>query len=63
MSQEKVAKYKEAKANRKQTMKKEKRARLIRNIVTGVVCGVRSSEQHEIYGGGGRGKPGAVRAM
>ena len=24
---------------------------------------VRSSEQHEIYGGGGRGKPGAVRAM
>ena len=38
MSQEKVAKYKEAKANRKETMKKEKRARLIRNTVVGVVC-------------------------
>lgn len=37
MSQEKVAKYKEAKANRKETMKKEKRAKLIRNSVIGVV--------------------------
>ena len=37
MSQEKVNKYKEQKANRKETMKKEKRAALIRNIVAGVV--------------------------
>ncbi len=38
MSQEKVAKYKEAKANRKETMKKQKQARLVRNTVVGVVC-------------------------
>ena len=38
MSQEKVAKYKEAKANRKEIMKKEKRARRVRKIVAGVVC-------------------------
>lgn len=38
MSQEKVAKYKESKANRKELMKKEKQARKIRNIVAGVVC-------------------------
>lgn len=31
MSQEKVEKYKEAKANRKEIMKKEKRARIFRN--------------------------------
>ncbi len=37
MSQEKVAKYKEAKANRKETMKKEKRARVIRKSVAGVI--------------------------
>ena len=33
MSQEKVAKYKEQKANRKEIMKKEKRARIFRNAV------------------------------
>ena len=33
MSQEKVAKYKEQKANRKEIMKKEKRAKLLRNII------------------------------
>ncbi len=38
MSQEKVARYKEQKANRKQIMKQEKRARLIRNTVALVVC-------------------------
>lgn len=38
MSQEKVAKYKEAKANRKETMKKEKRAKFIRNSVTALIC-------------------------
>lgn len=38
MSQEKVAKYKEEKANRKEIMKKAKRARLIRNSIAGVVC-------------------------
>ena len=38
MSQEKVAKYKEAKANRKETMKKQKQAKMIRNTVMGVVC-------------------------
>jgi len=38
MSQEKVAKYKEAKANRKAMIKKEKRVRFIRNTVTGLVC-------------------------
>ena len=37
MSQEKVNKYKEQKANRKKTMRKEKRASLIRNVVAGVV--------------------------
>lgn len=37
MSQEKVDKYKEQKANRKETMKKAKRASLIRNVVTSVV--------------------------
>lgn len=38
MSQEKVTKYKEAKANRKETMKKEKRAKFIRNCVTALIC-------------------------
>ena len=38
MSQEKVAKYKEAKLNRKETMKKQKRAKLVRNTVITVVC-------------------------
>lgn len=33
MSQEKVQKYKEEKANRKETVKKEKRVKLITNIV------------------------------
>lgn len=37
MSQEKVAKYKEAKANRKETMKKEKRAKMLRNGIAGLV--------------------------
>ena len=37
MSQEKVTKYKEAKANRKETIKKEKRVKLIRNTVAGIV--------------------------
>lgn len=37
MSQEKVNKYKEEKANRKETMKKAKRASYVRNIVAGVV--------------------------
>ena len=37
MSQEKVARYKNEKANRKATMKKEKRARFMRNCVAGVV--------------------------
>lgn len=37
MSQEKVNKYKEEKANRKETMKKAKRASLVRNIVASVV--------------------------
>lgn len=36
MSQEKVAKYKEAKANRKETMKKQKQAKMIRNTVLSV---------------------------
>ena len=40
MSQEKVAKYKESKANRKELMKKEKQARQVRRIVAGVVCTV-----------------------
>ena len=37
MSQEKVTRYKEEKANRKQTMKKQKRANIIRNTIAGVV--------------------------
>lgn len=37
MSQEKVNKYKEQKANRKVTIKKQKIASLIRNIVAGIV--------------------------
>lgn len=37
MSQEKVDRYKEQKANRKETMKKAKRAELIRNCVASVV--------------------------
>ncbi len=40
MSQEKVAKYKESKANRKELMKKEKQARQVRRVVAGVVCAV-----------------------
>ena len=38
MSQEKVAKYKEEKANRKEIMKKEKRARILRNSIASAVC-------------------------
>ena len=38
MSQEKVTKYKEAKANRKETMKKQKRVKMIRSTIIGVVC-------------------------
>ncbi len=37
MSQEKVAKYKESKANRKELMKKEKQARQVRRIVAGII--------------------------
>lgn len=37
MSQEKVNKYKEEKANRKETMKKAKRAELLRNVIASVV--------------------------
>lgn len=37
MSQEKVERYKEQKANRKEIMKKEKRARVIRNSVAAVM--------------------------
>ena len=37
MSQAKVEKYKEQKANRKQTMKKEKIARIARNSIAAVV--------------------------
>ena len=37
MSQEKVARYKEEKANRKETMKKQKRAAIVRNCIAGVV--------------------------
>ena len=37
MSQEKVTRYKEEKANRKQTMKKQKRATLVRNTIACVV--------------------------
>lgn len=38
MSQEKVTKYKEEKARRKETMKKQKRIRFVRNTVAGLVC-------------------------
>lgn len=38
MSQEKVNKYKEQKANRKQIIKKEKRKRVIGRIIGAVVC-------------------------
>ena len=37
MSQEKVNKYKEEKANRKETMKKAKRAAAVRNVIASVV--------------------------
>lgn len=37
MSQEKVTRYKEEKANRKQLMKKAKRKAVLRNIITCVV--------------------------
>ncbi|EGG80639.1 hypothetical protein HMPREF9477_00098 [Lachnospiraceae bacterium 2_1_46FAA] len=37
MSQEKVNRYKEQKANRKAIMKKEKRMKIFRNTVTAVV--------------------------
>lgn len=37
MSQEKVERYKEQKANRKQTMKKQKRVRLLTNSIAAVV--------------------------
>ena len=38
MSQEKVTKYKEAKANRKETMNKQKQAKMLRNTVMAVVA-------------------------
>lgn len=38
MSQQKVDRYKEEKANRKQNMKKEKRMRVIRSVTAAVVC-------------------------
>ena len=38
MSQEKVNKYKEQKANRKEIMKKQKRVKFIRHSVAGLVC-------------------------
>lgn len=38
MSQEKVNKYKEEKANRKQIIKKEKRNRIIGRIIGAIVC-------------------------
>lgn len=37
MSQAKVEKYKEAKANRKKIMKKEKMARILRNSIASIV--------------------------
>lgn len=37
MSQEKVARYKEAKANRKEIMKKEKRAKLVNNCLFALI--------------------------
>lgn len=38
MSQEKVTKYKEEKANRKELMKKAKQKKAIRNTVTAIIC-------------------------
>ena len=38
MSQEKVARYKEAKANRKETIKKEKRQKMLRTTVATAIC-------------------------
>ena len=38
MSQEKVLKYKEEKANRKEIMKKQKIAKIARNSITAVIC-------------------------
>lgn len=38
MSQEKVLKYKEEKANRKETMKKQKQQKLVRSVVTTIIC-------------------------
>lgn len=40
MSQAKVDRYKEEKANRKKTMKKEKTLRMVSTICTTVVCAV-----------------------
>ena len=40
MSQEKVAKYKEQKAHRKEIIRKEKRARIIRTSMVVVICAV-----------------------
>lgn len=37
MSQEKVDRYKQEKANRKQTMKKQRRAQILRNCAAAVV--------------------------
>lgn len=37
MSQEKVNRYKEEKANRKAIMKKQKRMKVLRNVLTAVV--------------------------
>ena len=37
MSQEKVDRYKQEKANRKQIMKKQRRAHIMRNCVTAVI--------------------------
>ena len=38
MSQAKVDRYKEAKANRKETMKKEKQANMIRKVVASIIA-------------------------
>lgn len=38
MSQEKVNKYKEQKANRKEILAKQKRSKAIRKGVTGLIC-------------------------
>ncbi len=40
MSQAKVDRYKEEKANRKQTMKREKALRMVSTICTTIVCAV-----------------------